>query len=93
MPLIAEKWGQDISLLGISVQIARLAQISSGTSGRLERTAASPGAALSLVRMNADIDVRHLLPSVTVPTLVLHRVGDPMIAVEHGRELSARISV
>ena len=29
--------------------------------------------------MNAAIDVRHLLPSVTVPTLVLHRVGDPML--------------
>jgi DNA-binding SARP family transcriptional activator/pimeloyl-ACP methyl ester carboxylesterase len=34
---------------------------------------ASPGAALHLSRMNAEIDVRHVLPSVHVPTLVLYR--------------------
>jgi DNA-binding SARP family transcriptional activator/pimeloyl-ACP methyl ester carboxylesterase len=34
---------------------------------------ASPGAALHLSRMNAEIDVRHILPSIHVPTLVLYR--------------------
>jgi len=34
---------------------------------------ASPGAALHLSRMNAEIDVRHVLPSIHVPTLVLYR--------------------
>ena len=92
MPLIAEKWGQGDSLARYFGPNREISADFKRYLGRLERTAASPGAALSLVRMNADIDVRHLLPSVTVPTLVLHRVGDPMIAVEHGRELSARIS-
>ncbi len=31
---------------------------------------------LALLRMNTEIDVRHVLPAVRVPTLVLHRTGD-----------------
>lgn len=34
---------------------------------------ASPGAVAQLARMNAEIDVRHVLPSIHVPTLVLYR--------------------
>jgi DNA-binding SARP family transcriptional activator/pimeloyl-ACP methyl ester carboxylesterase len=37
---------------------------------------ASPGAAVQLARMNAEIDVRHVLPSIHVPTLVLYRRGE-----------------
>jgi len=55
------------------------------------RMGASPGAALALTKMNADIDVRHVLPSVRVPTLVLHRVGDRCLLVEEGRYLASRI--
>ena len=40
------------------------------------RQGASPGAAVTLTRMNAAIDVRDVLPHVRVPTLVLHRTGD-----------------
>jgi pimeloyl-ACP methyl ester carboxylesterase/DNA-binding winged helix-turn-helix (wHTH) protein len=55
------------------------------------RMGASPGAAVALTRMNAQIDVRALLPSVQVPTLVLHRTGDRCLKVEEGRYLAARI--
>lgn len=41
-----------------------------------ERTAASPGAMEQMIRMFAEIDVRHVLPAVRVPTLVVHRKGD-----------------
>jgi DNA-binding SARP family transcriptional activator/pimeloyl-ACP methyl ester carboxylesterase len=37
---------------------------------------ASPGAALQLGRMNAEIDVRHVLPTIHVPALVLYREGE-----------------
>jgi class 3 adenylate cyclase len=37
------------------------------------RHAASPGAALALMRMNSQIDVREVLPAISVPTLVLYR--------------------
>jgi class 3 adenylate cyclase len=59
--------------------------------GKLERTAASPGAALALLRMNHEIDVRHILPTISVPTLVLHRMTDRAVNVEHGRYLGQHI--
>ena len=52
---------------------------------------ASPGAAVALTRMNAEIDVRGVLPSIRVPTLVLHRSGDRCLNVEEGRYLASRI--
>jgi class 3 adenylate cyclase len=59
--------------------------------GRLERATASPGAILALLRANYEIDVRHLLPSIRVPTLILHRVGDKTIPVRAGRYLAQHI--
>jgi class 3 adenylate cyclase len=41
--------------------------------------------------MNTEIDVRHVLPAIRVPTLVLHRTGDPRINVEAGRYLGSHI--
>jgi class 3 adenylate cyclase/alpha-beta hydrolase superfamily lysophospholipase len=58
---------------------------------RFERGAASPGAAQALLRMNMQIDVRHVLPVVSVPALVLHRTGDQSIKVEHGRYIARHI--
>ena len=55
------------------------------------RLAASPGAAMNIMRMNMEIDVRHVLPSVRVPTLILHRTGDRLTFVEQGRYLAERI--
>jgi DNA-binding winged helix-turn-helix (wHTH) protein/pimeloyl-ACP methyl ester carboxylesterase/class 3 adenylate cyclase len=55
------------------------------------RMGASPGAALALTKMNAEIDVRQVLPTVRVPTLVLHRVGDRCLKVEEGRYVAAAI--
>ena len=52
---------------------------------------ASPGAAVALTRMNAEIDVRDVLPSIRVPTLVMHRTGDRCLKVEEGRYLASRI--
>jgi pimeloyl-ACP methyl ester carboxylesterase/DNA-binding winged helix-turn-helix (wHTH) protein len=49
------------------------------------RMGASPGAALMLTQMNAEIDVRHVLPAVRVPTLVLHRTDDRCLKVEEGK--------
>ena len=55
------------------------------------RMGASPGAALALTKMNADIDVRHVLPSIRVPTLVIHRAGDECLKVEEGRYVAENI--
>ena len=44
--------------------------------GRWERLSASPGAAVALGQMILEIDVRHLLSTIRVPTLVVHRTAD-----------------
>ena len=47
--------------------------------GRLERAVASPSAILALMRANYEIDVGDLLPSIRVPTLIFHRMGDALV--------------
>ncbi len=59
--------------------------------GRLERAAASPGAIIQLFRANYDIDVRHILPTIRVPTLIFHREGDALVPVRCGRYLAENI--
>ena len=55
------------------------------------RMGASPGAAEALTTMNAEIDVRNVLPLVRVPTLVIHRSGDVCLRVEEGRYVASKI--
>jgi len=58
---------------------------------RIERQSASPSAVIAIRRMLVEIDVRHILPAIRVPTLVLHRVGDGASPVEAGRYLADNI--
>lgn len=55
------------------------------------RMGSSPGAAAALTRMNAEVDIRHVLPTIRVPTLVIHRRGDRCLRIEEGRFLAERI--
>ena len=59
--------------------------------GRFERLGANPAAAMTLMKMNSQIDISHVLPSIRVPTLVLHRTGDTMINIHGSRELARLI--
>jgi class 3 adenylate cyclase len=58
---------------------------------RLLRLAASPAAAIALLRMLDEIDVRPVLPTIRIPTLVLHCTGDLVVNVENGRYLARHI--
>jgi len=58
---------------------------------RYLRMSASPGAVVALGRMNAEIDVRHVLPSLHLPVLVLHRTGDLAVDIATGRHLAQLI--
>ena len=49
------------------------------------RMGASPGAAVALTQMNAEIDVRRVLPTIRVPSLVIHRTGDLLLNIDEGR--------
>lgn len=55
------------------------------------RTSASPGAAVALTKMNAEADIRGVLPAIRVPTVVIHRSGDQCLNVGEGRYLASRI--
>ena len=55
------------------------------------RAATTPGALADLERMNLDIDIRGVLASIHVPTLVMNRADDPVANVEAARDLASRI--
>lgn len=59
---------------------------------RYLRMGASPGAGVALYRMNVEIDIRSLLPSIRVPTLLLHRSGDRLINIECSRYMARHIA-
>jgi pimeloyl-ACP methyl ester carboxylesterase len=59
--------------------------------GRLIRFSVSPGALRDYMRMNLDVDVCAILPSIQVPTLVLHRDGVPTMDLRGGRCLAEHI--
>jgi pimeloyl-ACP methyl ester carboxylesterase len=59
---------------------------------RFLRMSASPAAAVALSRMNFEIDIRHVLPAIRVPTLILHSAGDRTIDVGAGRFLGRQIA-
>ena len=55
------------------------------------RSSASKADAIAMLRMNADIDLRAVLPSINVPTLVLQAKGDLTNSLESGRDFVSRI--
>ncbi len=59
---------------------------------RMERSAASPAMVQKIFEMFLDIDVRAVLPTIHVPTLVLHRHGDRVVNRRAGRELASCIA-
>jgi pimeloyl-ACP methyl ester carboxylesterase/class 3 adenylate cyclase len=59
--------------------------------GRIERSMGSPAAVAELMRQNAQLDARPVLPTIAVPTLVLHCAHDPVVPVAAGRQIAAAI--
>jgi class 3 adenylate cyclase len=59
--------------------------------GRLERLAASPGTIKRIFELIGKFDVRDVLPSIRVPTLVMHRREDTFIKVEHSRYIAEHV--
>ena len=87
---IGERWGGvgDMSALLPSVADDPLVRAHYARSLRLS---VSLGAALALGRMNTDIDIRSVLPTIRVPTLMFHPVEDQDVKIEEGRWIAARI--
>ncbi|HEX5498603.1 MAG TPA: alpha/beta fold hydrolase, partial [Thermomicrobiales bacterium] len=87
---VERNWGSDIGFADRAPSLAHDARFRDWWATYL-RMSASPGAAAALIRMNMAIDVRHVLPAIRAPTLVLHRAGDRSIPVVFGRYLADRI--
>jgi pimeloyl-ACP methyl ester carboxylesterase len=87
---VLEHWGRGDLLGLIAPSIADDARVRTW-SGQFERLSASPGTAAALMSIALENDVRGILSSIRVPTLVIHRTGDVFAPVEHGRYLASRI--
>jgi class 3 adenylate cyclase len=59
--------------------------------GRLQVQSASPQDAIAFMRMAFEIDVRHVVPAITTPTLIVHRTDDRVCHVENARWLARNI--
>jgi class 3 adenylate cyclase len=86
-----EHWGEGI-LVPINAPSKVKDEVFLRYFGKLERATASPGSIVALMRANFEIDVRPILPTIHLPTLILHRVGDRTVPVEQGRYLAQHIA-
>jgi pimeloyl-ACP methyl ester carboxylesterase len=93
--MMEENWGTGL-VLSMLVKVhgdlprAELERLL-GEAARFERNWATPGAVRQLMDMNQQMDCRPVLPAISAPTLVVHRSGDPIIPVGHGRWLADHI--
>jgi pimeloyl-ACP methyl ester carboxylesterase/DNA-binding winged helix-turn-helix (wHTH) protein/class 3 adenylate cyclase len=87
---VERRWGTGWTLSQLADTMAATA---SGRRflGRFERQAATPGTARRFVELMSAIDVSAALPSIQVPTLVVHRSHDPAFGIEHARDLVSGI--
>jgi class 3 adenylate cyclase len=85
---VEEQWtrGLDWSDVAPSLDPPRLAELE-----RYYRRCASPGAATALMLMNSFVDVREVLPTIRLPTIVMHRRDDRDANVEEGRYIADHI--
>ena len=87
---VRREWGAPLSLSVLAPSRADDPAFAAWWS-RLLRLGSSPAAVIALSRMNREIDVRGVLPTIRVPTLVLHRRDDTDVPVGEGRYLASHI--
>jgi pimeloyl-ACP methyl ester carboxylesterase len=90
MDRVLERWGKGLGLqyfIPSRKDDERLRELW----GRLQVQSASPHEALAFMRMAFEIDVRHVVPTIATPALVLHRIGDLICHVENGRWLARNL--
>jgi class 3 adenylate cyclase len=87
---VERTWGRPESVVDLVPSLANNPTLLE-EAARYWRLSASPKAGVALGKMNTQIDVRALLPTIRVPTLVMHRTGDRDINVEEGRYIASQI--
>jgi class 3 adenylate cyclase len=84
------RWGEGLIAAGVAPRQADDPAFMEWA-GRLERLAASPSTIRRIFKLIGEFDVRDVLPSIRVPTLVMHRSGDSFIKVEHSRYIASKV--
>jgi pimeloyl-ACP methyl ester carboxylesterase len=87
---VEQNWGQGIDLPMFAPDRAGDERFRQWWA-RFERMAASPGAAAAILRMNFEIDIKHVLPTIRVPTLVLHQSDDAAVPPDSDRYMAQNI--
>jgi pimeloyl-ACP methyl ester carboxylesterase len=87
---LPERWGKGLSASVFSPSAAD-PDFEMRWWAKLQVQSASPRVAMAFQRMAFDIDVRHVVPTITAPTLIIHRVDDKVCHVENARFLASRI--
>ncbi len=87
---VEREWGSDVGFAARAPSLIHDERFREWWAAYL-RMSASPGAAAALIRMNMAIDVRHVLPTIRVPTLIVHRIGDQSFPVGASRYLAEHI--
>jgi pimeloyl-ACP methyl ester carboxylesterase len=84
-----ETWGQGFSLMNLATSQFEDEAIVRGW-GRFERQSMSPRMVREAIRLMMQYDIRDVVPSIRVPTLVIHR-SDDVVPVEGGRWLAQQV--
>lgn len=90
MASIPDRWGKGLAIDWIAPSVAGQ-EWSRQWWRRVQINGATPGSAEAFMRMAFDIDVRHVVPAINVPALVIHAVDDRVCHVENGRFLGRTI--
>jgi class 3 adenylate cyclase/pimeloyl-ACP methyl ester carboxylesterase len=90
LDILDRRWGRDVVAAGAVAPTVHKDEDFRRWLLRFQRSM-SPGAAKAWFRMTTEIDVRHVLPAIRVPTLVLHRADDRMRPVGGSRFIAEQI--
>jgi class 3 adenylate cyclase len=88
--LVETAWGRGDMMAAVNPSLAA-DPVAAEAWGRFLRLSASPATAAAVMRVLFDLDVREILPTIGVPTLVVHRKDNPVITVAQGRYVAERI--
>jgi class 3 adenylate cyclase len=84
-------WGDNAWLLKLWAPTVANDPVAQDHWNRMLVAGGTPSTAIAWLRMVQDTDIRHVLPAIRVPTLVLHRADDPIVTAQHGRYLGEHI--
>lgn len=87
---VAAEWGSGRALLPFVQHVPDTEAVHQALA-RYERGACTPTMAVHILQCNAAIDIRPILPALSVPTLVLHSTGDPLVNAGHGRYIAEHL--